>query len=73
MKHPAQTHIHACRHDRPLPVIGVEAIIIQVLMSTESAIQKKTKLQRPHSRHEGSLGLEAAVYYERLHYVRTPE
>jgi hypothetical protein len=46
MKHPAQTHIHACRHDRPLPVMGVEAITIQVLMSTEPAIRKKTKFQK---------------------------
>src|SRR5437763_15379837 len=58
MKQPIQTHIHACHHERPLPVIITEAII-QVLILKESAIQKKTKFRAPHWRRSDSTGFKS--------------
>jgi hypothetical protein len=66
MKHGAQTQIHVWRHDRPLPVIGVEEMAIQVLMSTELSDPEQDRNSRDPTRDlEGWLGLRPRCIYER--------
>lgn len=57
MEYPTQMQIQACHHDNPAVIIDDE--IIQVLILNESATQKPTKFQVPHSRLCLSTGLRS--------------